>query len=106
MKILLSAALIVLSFVWPAFSQNKLSVRWDELTAGDFVQAIAQSRGTCVLPFGIMEKHGPHLPIGTDLINTRRAVLDAVQQEYAVVFPEYYFGQIFEARHEPGAVAY
>jgi creatinine amidohydrolase len=29
-----------------------------------------------------------------------------VEQEYAVVFPEYFFGQIFEARHEPGAIAY
>ncbi len=106
MKTLVSAVLMILSFALPAFSQNKLSVRWDELTAGDFVQAIAQARGTCVLPFGIMEKHGPHLPIGTDLINTRRAALDAAQQEYAVVFPEYYFGQIFEARHEPGVVAY
>ena len=28
------------------------------------------------------------------------------EQEYAVVFPEYYFAQIFEARHEPGTVAY
>ena len=27
-------------------------------------------------------------------------------QEYTVVFPDYYFGQIFEARHQPGTVAY
>ena len=27
-------------------------------------------------------------------------------EEYAVVFPAYYFGQIFEAKHEPGTVAY
>jgi creatinine amidohydrolase len=32
--------------------------------------------------------------------------LQAAAQEYAVVFPEYYFGQIFEAKHEPGTVAY
>jgi creatinine amidohydrolase len=36
----------------------------------------------------------------------RYAALNAAQQEYAVVFPEYYFGQIFEAKHEPGTVAY
>ncbi len=29
-----------------------------------------------------------------------------MQQEYALVFPQYYFGQIFEAKHEPGTVAY
>jgi creatinine amidohydrolase len=87
-------------------AQSKLSARWEELTAADFRQAIQQSKGTCLLPFGILEKHGPHLPLGTDLLNVRYASLQAVQQEYAVVFPEYYFGQIFEAKHEPGTVAY
>ena len=88
------------------FAQSGLSPKWEELTAPDFVTAIHQADGVCVLPFGILEKHGPHLPIGTDLLDVRFAVLNAVKQEYAVVFPEYYFGQIFEARHQPGTVAY
>ena len=29
-----------------------------------------------------------------------------MKQQYAIVFPEYYFGQIAEARHQPGTVAY
>src|SRR3954453_8482792 len=82
------------------------SVHWEELTAADFRDAIARAQGTCLLPIGIMEKHGPHLPLGNDLLNVRYASLNAAQQEYAVVFPEYYFGQIFEAKHEPGTVAY
>jgi creatinine amidohydrolase len=89
-----------------ATAQNKLSTKWEELTAGDFRQGIQQSKGTCMLPFGILEKHGPHLPLGTDLLNVRYASLQAASQEYAIVFPEYYFGQIFEAKHEPGTVAY
>jgi creatinine amidohydrolase len=88
------------------FAQNKLSAKWEELTAGEFVQAVQQSGGACILPFGIIEKHGPHLPLGTDLINVRRAVMDSTQKEYALVFPEYYFGQIFEAQQEPGTVSY
>jgi creatinine amidohydrolase len=87
-------------------AQAKLSPKWEELTAADFRRGVEQSKGTCVLPFGILEKHGPHLPLGTDLLNVRYASLQAVAQEYAVVFPEYYFGQIFEAKHEPGTVAY
>src|SRR5436190_16702045 len=43
---------------------------------------------------------------GNDLLNVRYAALNAAQQEYAIVFPEYYFGQIFEAKHQPGTVAY
>ncbi len=85
---------------------QKLSPKWEELTARDFVEAVHQSQGVCMLPFGILEKHGPHLPIGTDLLDVRFAVMNAVKQEYAVVFPEYYFGQIFEAQQQPGTIAY
>ena len=85
---------------------GRVSVRWEELTAADFRDAIRRAQGTCLLPIGIMEKHGPHLPLGNDLLNVRYASLNAAQQEYAVVFPEYYFGQIFEAKHQPGTVAY
>ena len=87
-------------------AQSKLSTKWEELTAADFRSGIQQAKGTCLLPFGILEKHGPHLPLGTDLLNVRYVSLQATSQEYAVVFPEYYFGQIFEAKHEPGTVAY
>jgi creatinine amidohydrolase len=89
-----------------AAGQSTLSTKWEELTGPDFQQAVANAQNTCVLPFGIIEKHGPHLPLGTDLINVRYASLHGAAQEYAVVFPEYYFGQIFEAKHEPGTVAY
>src|SRR5438094_9998988 len=86
-------------------AQSKLSVKWEELTAADFRDAIQQSRGTCVLPFGILEKHDPHLPLATDLLNVRHASLQAAQQEFAVVFQPYHYGQIFEANHEPGTIA-
>jgi creatinine amidohydrolase len=86
--------------------QARLSVHWEELTGPDFLEAIRRSQGTCLLPFGILEKHGPHMPIGSDLLNARYAALHAAEQQYAVVFPEYYFGQISEARHEPGTIAY
>ena len=89
-----------------AWGEDKLSAHWEELTAADFAKAIQQSQGTCLLPFGILEKHGPHLPLGTDLLDVRYAALHAADLEYVVVFPEYYFGQIAEARHEPGTIAY
>lgn len=105
MKRLLFIYLLVLS-VNVAFAQEKLSTKWEELTASDFVTAIGQAKGVCMLPIGIIEKHGPQLPLGTDLLNVRRAAADAAQKEYSVIFPAYYFAQIFEARHQPGTVAY
>ena len=104
-KVLITAFLALLGMI-PAYGQSKFSVKWEELTAEDFRTAIQQAKGTCLLPFGILEKHGPHLPLGTDLLNVRYAALHAAEQEFAVVFPEYYFGQIFEAKHQPGTVAY
>jgi creatinine amidohydrolase len=104
--ILLRALLFFVIAQTPLPAQAPLSVKWEELTAADFVRAIQQSQGTCILPIGILEKHGPHLPLGTDLINVRYVSVEAAKQEYAVVFPEYYFGQIFEAKHEPGTIAY
>jgi creatinine amidohydrolase len=85
---------------------TKLSVHYEELTAPDFVRAVERSGGTCIIPLGIIEKHGPHLPLGTDLIAARETVRRAAEREYAIVFPAYYFGQIFEARHQPGTLAY
>jgi creatinine amidohydrolase len=97
------------SILWsqsPPPPPSALSVHWEELTAADFKAGIAKAQGTCLLPFGILEKHGPHLPLGNDLLNVRYVALNAAQQEYAIVFPDYYFGQIFEAKHQPGTVAY
>ena len=82
------------------------AVHWDELTAADFTKALVQSRTTCTLPFGIVEKHGPSGPLGTDLLNVRYVSELAAKQEYTILFPHYYFGQIFEAQHQPGTIAY
>jgi creatinine amidohydrolase len=89
----------------PVAAQN-LSVHWEDLTAEDFNKALVASRNTCALPFGIIEKHGPSGPLGTDLLNVRYTSELAAKQEYTILFPAYYFGQIFEARHQPGTIAY
>ncbi len=109
-RILLLSGLGIAAVSRPALGQvaspSSLSVHWEELTAADFREGVHRAQGTCLLPFGIMEKHGPHLPLGTDLMNARYAALHAAEREYAIVFPEYYFGQIAEARHEPGTISY
>jgi creatinine amidohydrolase len=83
-----------------------LSVRYEELTSPDFAQAVTRSGSTCVVPLGILEKHGPHLPLGTDLIDCREISVRAAAAEYTIVFPPYFVGQIFEAKHQPGTIAY
>ncbi|MEX6689819.1 creatininase family protein [Danxiaibacter flavus] len=84
---------------------QKLPARWDEITAADWDNALTKSNKTCILPIGILEKHGPHVPMGSDLIRVREYALRATQKEYAVVFPDYFYGQINEAKHQPGVFA-
>jgi creatinine amidohydrolase len=79
-----------------------LPSRWEELTASDWEMALEKSDSTCILPIGILEKHGPHGPIGSDLIKVRQWSARATKKEYAVVFPDYFYGQINEAKQQYG----
>jgi creatinine amidohydrolase len=81
---------------------QELRSRWDELTASEWPKALKASNETCILPIGILEKHGPHVPIGSDLIKVREWSARATKREYAVVFPDFFYGQINEAKHQPG----
>ena len=101
MKLLLFFMLMTQSYL---FAQN-IPARWDELTATDWPIALERSSYTCILPIGILEKHGMHLPFGTDLINAREWSARASQKEYAVLFPDYFFGQNFRNRHQPGNIS-
>jgi creatinine amidohydrolase len=88
-----------------AAAAQDLPVRWDELTASDWPKALERSAQTAILPIGVLEKHGPHAPIGSDLIHVREWASRVAKREYAVVFPDYFYGQIYEARHQPGTFA-
>ena len=106
MKKIIACFLLVIPFYMSAQESDNLATKWEELTAPDFVKAVTQSGKVCILPLGVIEKHGPHMPLGTDLIDVRATVIEAVKEEYAVVYPEFYAGQINEPRHQPGTISY
>jgi len=78
---------------------------WEELSAKDFPGNIKKTGGVCLLPIGVLEKHGDHLPVGTDMYIGQAVCKKAAEIENAVVFPYYFLGQIAEARHCPGCIA-
>ena len=105
--------MLLLQVFFPAFvlsaqqpAQSNLPFKMEDLTSPKFAKAVEQAGGVCVIPLGIIEKHGPHLPLGSDLYESREVAFHAAGKEYAVVFPPYFVGQIFEASHQPGAIAY
>ena len=79
--------------------------QWDEMTSPRFAEAVREADGCCLLPVGVIERHGTHLPLGTDAICVQDVARRAAEIEPAVIFPQYYFGQIHEARHQPGTIA-
>jgi creatinine amidohydrolase len=78
-------------------------MQWEQLTAPDFARAVRES-GVCVIAMGVIERHSEHLPLGTDYLTCHAIARLAAEKEPAVVFPPFYFGQIYEARCFPGTV--
>jgi creatinine amidohydrolase len=79
-------------------------MRWDELTSDQFPEAVEKAESVCLLPLSCVERHGHHLPLATDMFIGREVCNRTAALEPAVVFPDYIFTQILEARHYPGCV--
>lgn len=80
-------------------------MQWEELTGDRFAEAVRECQGVCLLPLSVLERHGHHLPLGTDMYIGHEICRRAAAAEPAVVFPNYIFTQIPEARHLAGTVA-
>ncbi len=80
-------------------------MRWEELTGDQFAEAVAAAEGVCLLPLSVIERHAHHLPLGTDMYIGRDLCQRIAQIEPAVIFPDFIFTQILEARHCAGTIA-
>lgn len=79
-------------------------MRWEECSSKQFA-AYVTDNPVCILTFGVIEKHGDHLPLGTDFLNVHQLATRASAIEDVLVFPPFYFGQILEAKCFPGTIA-
>lgn len=79
---------------------------WENLREEEFKDALEKSKGLCILPIGCLEKHGPHLPVGTDIFVARDITEAAAEIEDAVVFPTMYFGEKSGAGEFAGTVMF
>ena len=69
-----------------------MQVRWEYLTPPEFKKLVKEEQ-ICILPLGILERHGEHLPYGTDGLSVHAIACRAAELEPCVVFPTYWFGQ-------------
>ncbi len=81
-------------------------MRWENLTYKQFEDAVVATDRVCVVPFGILEKHGDHLPLGTDMMIASAVAEKAAAIEPVVLFPDYLLGQNSGVKHWPGSVAF
>jgi len=79
--------------------------QWENLNSLDFRKEVIASKRVCILPVGVIERHGDHLPLGTDTFCAHKIACLAAEIEKAVVFPFYYFAQVLEAKANPGAIS-
>ena len=78
---------------------------WENLSIIDFDEAINKSKNTVLVPIGCLEKHGNHLPIGTDIIIAREISIKASEIEDVMVFPFIPFGIVGEVKHKAGTIS-
>lgn len=89
----------------PGQGGNKTTMRWEELTGDQFAVAVKQSQGVCLIALSVLERHGHHLPVGTDMFIGHELLTRVAALEPAIVFPDYIFTQISEARHCAGTIS-
>ncbi len=71
---------------------------WENLREEEFVDALEKSNKVCAIALGCLEKHGQHLPLGTDTLKTGKILEMAAEIEPVVVFPHMYLGDLQGAR--------
>ena len=73
-------------------------MKWENLTADQLREAVKQSNRTVVLPVSITEKHGHHLPLGTDTFINRLILNRAEELLPSMVVEEELFDPLDETQ--------
>jgi len=83
-------------------TENRLEVA--NLTRDEFAQAMKEERWL-LLPFGSVEQHGPHLPLGTDGFFAEYVCLAVAERVNGLVAPGFPYGICRTMRNFPGTVS-
>lgn len=79
-------------------------VQIERMTWPEVKQAVEESSGIALVPVGAVEEHGPHLPIGTDSIETYEIGLQAAKKAGVVITPPVWFGNSRSFMDFPGTI--
>jgi len=71
--------------------RHRAPLRYEELTPAELEEAIADC-GAFIIPNGLLEWHGDHLPLGLDALKIQAIACDVSRRTGAVVLPVNYWG--------------
>ncbi|WP_291767008.1 creatininase family protein [Caldivirga sp. UBA161] len=77
-------------------------MHWWELTWPDFEKA---DKSIALLPTGIVEAHGPHLPLGTDALMATYIAEEAAKRTNALLLPTVWYGNTYVLDKFPGTIS-
>jgi creatinine amidohydrolase len=80
-------------------------VQLERMSSPEAKVAARESNGVVIIPIGAIEAHGPHLPVGTDTIETYEIGYRAAQQAKVVIVPPIWYGNSMGTLDFPGTVA-
>ncbi|NDY42648.1 creatininase family protein [Dissulfurirhabdus thermomarina] len=75
----------------------------EELTMEAFEAELRRTR-TVIVPFGSVEEHGAHLPLGTDTLHVAELAAAAAKKRRALVAPPVWYGLCRSTRRHPGTL--
>ncbi len=75
-----------------------------QLTMPEFEAALAKTT-TVIIPFGSLEEHGPHLPLGTDTLHALEVAERAARLYPLLVAPPVPYGLCRSTSEHPGTIS-
>jgi creatinine amidohydrolase len=76
---------------------------WAEMTMPQFEEARRQVN-TVILPIGVLEQHGPHLPLGLDAMHAYELAIACAKLHPCLVAPPLYCGITKSTAQHPGTI--
>lgn len=75
-----------------------------EITMAEFIAGLEKTK-TIILPFGSIEEHGQHLPLGTDTLQIYEIACLAAKKRPLFVGPPVFYGLCRSTREHPGTIS-
>jgi creatinine amidohydrolase len=76
----------------------------EELNVDEFKRLVEKDI-LVILPVGAVEGHGPHLPIGTDIIQPMALAIRLSERFDAMIAPPVHYGECSSTRNLPGTIS-